>query len=153
MRRYETVFIIRPNAGEEEINRVINYVSEIITADGGTIIETNRWGLKKLAYLIKKESMGYYVLCDFASVPASVAEIERRYRIDDAVIKFMTLKIADDINAEGALQAVDAVNDRVTSEEAARQEAEDDDDDDDDVDDDDVDDDDDDDESKEKNNR
>ncbi|MBM9519038.1 30S ribosomal protein S6 [Desulforhopalus vacuolatus] len=124
MRRYETVFIIRPNAGEEEINRIVNYVAEIIKADGGTIIETNRWGLKKLAYPIKKEIMGYYILCDFASVPASVAEIERRYRIDDAVIKFMTLKIADDINAEDALQAVNAVNDRVASEEAARQEAE-----------------------------
>jgi small subunit ribosomal protein S6 len=124
MRRYETVFIIRPNAGEEEINRVINYVTEIITSEGGTVIETNRWGLKKLAYLIKKESMGYYVLCDFASNPASVAEIERRYRIDDAVIKFMTLKTADSINAEDALQAVNAVNDRVASEEAARQEAE-----------------------------
>ena len=124
MRRYETVFIIRPNAGEEEINRVINYVTEIITSEGGTVIETNRWGLKKLAYLIKKESMGYYVLCDFASNPASVSEIERRYRIDDAVIKFMTLKTADSINAEDALQAVNAVNDRVASEEAARQEAE-----------------------------
>lgn len=124
MRRYETVFIIRPNAGEEEINRVIDYVTEIITQEQGSIIELNRWGLKKLSYLIKKESMGYYVFCDYASNPAGISEIERRFRIDDAVIKFMTLKTADFIDTAAVEQAVSSVNERVASEEAAQKEAE-----------------------------
>ena len=65
MRRYETIFILRPNAGEEEINRVVESTSSIILDEKGTIIDLNKWGMKKLAYLIKKESLGYYVFCDF----------------------------------------------------------------------------------------
>ena len=87
MRRYETIFILRPNAGEEEINRVVESTSKIILDEKGTIIELAKWGMKKLAYLIKKESLGYYVYCDYAGTPAAVSEIERKFRIDDAGIE------------------------------------------------------------------
>ena len=83
MRRYETIFILRPSGGEEEITRVINSTTQIIVGDQGSIIELNRWGMKKLAYLIKKETLGYYVFIDYAGTPAAVAEIERKFRIDD----------------------------------------------------------------------
>lgn len=100
MRRYETIFIIRPNAGEEEINKIIENTQQIILDEKGSIIELNRWGMKKLAYLIKKESLGYYVFCDFAGTPAAVAEIERKFRIDDLVMKYLTIKTADPIKDE-----------------------------------------------------
>lgn len=114
MRRYETIFILRPNTGEEEINRVIESTTSIITEDAGTIIELNKWGLKKLAYLIKKESLGYYVFCDYAGTPAAVSEIERKFRIDDAVMKYMTIKIGDDISAEAIQAAITAASEKAS---------------------------------------
>ena len=106
MRRYETIFILRPNAGEEEINRIVESTTQIILDEKGTIIELNKWGMKKLAYLIKKESLGYYVYCDYAGTPAAVAEIERKFRIDDSVLKYMTIKTADSITEEQIQQAL-----------------------------------------------
>ena len=69
MRRYETIYILRPNLGEEEISTVIENTNAIVQQEKGTIIELNKWGMKKLAYLIKKESLGYYVYCDYAGTP------------------------------------------------------------------------------------
>jgi small subunit ribosomal protein S6 len=95
MRRYETIFIVRPNIAEDEIDAVISRTSSIIEGDGGTIINIDKWGLKKLAYLIKKESQGYYVYVNYAGIPASVSEAERIFRIDDKVLKYLTVKLAD----------------------------------------------------------
>lgn len=115
MRRYETIVILRPNAGEEEINRVIETTTQIIADEKGSIIELNKWGMKKLAYLIKKESLGYYVYIDYAGTPAAVSEIERKYRIDDVVLKYMTIKTAAAITEEGVAEAVAAVTAREAS--------------------------------------
>jgi small subunit ribosomal protein S6 len=95
MRRYETIFIVRPNVVENEIEEITSKATSIIEGDGGTILRINNWGLKKLAYLIKKENQGYYVYVDYAGIPASVSEIERIFRIDDRVLKYLTVKLAD----------------------------------------------------------
>jgi len=124
MRRYETITILRPNAGEEEINRVIETTTQIITDETGSVIELNRWGMKKLAYLIKKESLGYYVYFDFAGTPAAVSEIERKYRIDDVVLKYMTIKTAAAITEEGVAEAIAAVSAREATAAAEAEEAE-----------------------------
>jgi small subunit ribosomal protein S6 len=106
MRRYETIFILRPNAGEEEINRVIDNTTQIILNENGTIVQVDRWGIRKLAYLIKKESLGYYVFCDYAGTPAAVAEIERKFRIDDIVMKYMTIKTKATFSEEEIKEAI-----------------------------------------------
>jgi small subunit ribosomal protein S6 len=113
MRRYETIFIVRPNIAEDEIDAVINKTSSIIEGDGGIIIRIDKWGLKKLAYLIKKESQGYYVYLDYAGIPASVSEIERIFRIDDKVLKYLTIKLADSCDPE-------AIKEELASAEAAK---------------------------------
>ncbi len=110
MRRYETIFILRPSVGEDEINKVVEGTTAIILDEKGTIIEMNKWGMKKLAYLIKKESLGYYVYCDFAGTPAAVAEIERKFRIDDSVLKYMTIKTANSISEDQIQDAIIAVS-------------------------------------------
>ena len=115
MRRYETIFILRPNIGEDEINKVVENTTKIILDEKGTIIELARWGMKKLAYLIKKESLGYYVYCDYAGTPAAVAEIERKFRIDDTVLKYLTIKTANSITEEGIQEALVAVATRETT--------------------------------------
>ncbi len=108
MRRYETIIIIRPNAGEDDIVAVTDRVTSIITGDGGTIIKSDRWGLKKLAYLIKKESQGYYIHIDYAGQPGSVTEIERILKIDDRCIKFMTVKLAAACDPAAVIAAMEA---------------------------------------------
>lgn len=100
MRRYEQVCILRPSLSEEEITRIIDNTTQLIQEDEGSVIFLNKWGMRKLAYPIKKESQGYYVLCDFAASPAVVSEIERKFRIDDAVLKYLTVKISEAISAE-----------------------------------------------------
>ena len=115
MRRYETIFILRTNAGEDEINRVVESTSKIILDEKGTIIELDKWGMKKLAYLIKKESLGYYVYCDYAGTPAAVSEIERKFRIDDTVLKYMTIKTAASITEEDIQEALAAITAKATA--------------------------------------
>lgn len=115
MRRYETIFILRPNAGEDEITRVVESTSKIILDEKGTIIEMDKWGMKKLAYLIKKESLGYYVYCDYAGTPAAVTEIERKFRIDDTVLKYMTIKTAASITEEDIQEALAAITAKATA--------------------------------------
>ena len=113
MRRYETILIVRPNVAEDEIEAVISKTSSIIEGDGGTIIRIDKWGLKKLAYLIKKESQGYYVYIDYAGIPASVSEVERIFRIDDKILKYLTVKLAESCDPE-------AIKDELASAEAAQ---------------------------------
>jgi len=100
MRRYETIIIVRPNVAEDEIEAIINRTTSIIEDDEGTILQIDHWGLKKLAYLIKKESQGYYIYVDYAGVPAAVTEIERIFRIDDRILKYLTIKLADSCDPE-----------------------------------------------------
>ncbi|MCK5437132.1 MAG: 30S ribosomal protein S6 [Desulfobulbaceae bacterium] len=96
MRRYETIFIIRPNAGEDDITEIIDRNTGIIVDDfGGTMLTIDKWGIKKLAYLIKKEQQGYYVYIQYAGVPEAVTEMERLLKIDDRVLKYMTIKLQE----------------------------------------------------------
>ncbi len=115
MRRYETIYILRPTLSEDEITKVVENTSQIILDEKGTIIELNKWGMKKLAYLIKKESQGYYVYCDYAGSPAAVAEIERKFRIDDSVLRYLTIKTAALISEEQTQHAVDEATARETA--------------------------------------
>jgi len=107
MRRYETIFIVRPNTGEDDVTGLTDKVSAIIAADSGTVIKIDRWGLRKLAYAIGKETQGYYVYCDYAAIPAAVTEIERILKIDDRILKFMTVKLSDTFDP-AALEAEEA---------------------------------------------
>lgn len=112
MRRYELISILRPGLGEDEINTVVDYAKQIILDENGTIIDLNKWGMKKLAYPIKKEIQGFYVFCEYAGTPAAVAEIERRFRIDDSVLKYLTIKTADAISDEEVQAAIGEIEAR-----------------------------------------
>ena len=101
MRQYETTFILRPNLGEDQFTEIIDRTCGIITDDGGVIIDVDRWGIKRLAYEIKKESMGYYVCLNYAAPGTTIEEVERIFRIDDRLLRFLTIKLADEINTDG----------------------------------------------------
>ncbi len=105
MRRYETIYILRPSLNEEEINTIVENSNAIITGDKGQVIELDRWGMRKLAYPIKKELQGFYVFCDYSGTPEAVTEMERKFRIDDAVLRYMTVKTADSISTDEITEA------------------------------------------------
>ncbi len=95
MRRYETIMILKPSLGEEENTVVLDRATGIIEDGGGALIKTDKWGLKTLAYLIQKELQGYYIYIQYSGTPEAVAEMERIFRIDDRVMKYLTVKIQD----------------------------------------------------------
>lgn len=128
MRRYETIYILRPTLSEEEITAVIEQTSAVLSTDEGQIISLDKWGIRTLAYLIKKETQGYYIFCDYATAPGNVIEMERKFRIDESVMKYMTVKTADSIDTEGVAAARNeyeaAVIAAAEAEEEAKKEAE-----------------------------
>ena len=93
MRVYEELFIVRPDATEEEIDPLVEQVSGIVTGTGGNIEKTEKWGVRRLAYRVQKRSEGNYILLQFTAGPDTVKEIERRLRVSDLVLKFITVRI------------------------------------------------------------
>jgi len=100
MRRYELIFIVQPELSEEEVKAITDRYLQIITAQKGTIIKTEDWGNRRLAYDIKKQSKGNYILVDFYGQGSMIQEIERNLKIDDNILKFITVKTKDPFNPE-----------------------------------------------------
>ena len=93
MRVYEELFIVKPDAPEEEVNTFIDQLKTLITTAKGTVDKVDNWGTRKLAYRVSKYAEGHYILIQFSSAPDAVKEIERRLRVTDMVIKFITVRI------------------------------------------------------------
>ena len=93
MRIYEELFILKPDTVEEEIDAYIEQIKTLITNGKGTVDKVDKWGVRKLAYRVAKLSEGFYVLIQFTASPELVKEIERRMRVTDVVIKFITVRI------------------------------------------------------------
>jgi small subunit ribosomal protein S6 len=93
MRIYEELFIVKPDAPGEEVDAYIGQVKDLITHAGGKIEKEEKWGNRKLAYRISKYGEGGYVLLQFSAGPETVHEVERRMRVTDMVIKFITVRI------------------------------------------------------------
>ena len=92
-RIYEELFIIRPDATDEEITPIVEQIRGVITNAAGTVDKEERWGVRKLAYRVQKRNEGFYVLLQFSTDPQTVKEIERRLRVNDSVLKFLTVRI------------------------------------------------------------
>ena len=104
MRRYESLWVVNGDLPDEEVKSAIDKFSKIISSQGGTVVGLDEWGRRKLSYKIQGTIRGYYVLADFAGTSETVKELERNYRIDDRIIRFLTTKKSDKVNLE-ALQA------------------------------------------------
>ena len=93
MRIYEELFVVRPDATDEEVDPLIEQLRNAITQGGGTLDKTEKWGVRKLAYRVMKYNEGQYILLQFAAKSETVKEIERRLRVADLVLKFLTVRI------------------------------------------------------------
>jgi len=91
MNKYESVIIINPNLEAEAIKALIEKISNLIN-NNGTVASVEEVGKKKLAYEIKKNKEGYYIIIKFEAKPELITELERVYRIADEVIKFIVVK-------------------------------------------------------------
>ncbi len=100
MRRYETIFIIDPDTSEEGRGQLIQKGTEIIAAYKGGIVEMDEWGIRKMAYEVRKKLRGYYVRADYCGEGDLVSEIERNFRIDDRILKYLTVMLAENTNPE-----------------------------------------------------
>ena len=92
MNTYESIFILRSTLNDEDVQKTVSKIEGVVK-QGGELIATENWGKKRLAYEVMKEKKGIYVLLRFRAKGDLVAEIERNYRIDDNVIKFLTVKL------------------------------------------------------------
>jgi small subunit ribosomal protein S6 len=122
MRRYESIWVVNGDLPDEEVKSAIDKFSGIISSQGGTLVGLDEWGRRKLAYKIQGTIRGYYVLADFAGSSETVQELERNYRIDDRIIRFLTTKKSDKVNLE-ALQAEIAAKAKAAAPPAAEPEA------------------------------
>ena len=93
MRVYEELFILKPDAPEEEVDAFVDQIKQVISTGKGTVDKVDKWGMRKLAYRVQKYNEGLYVLVQFSSSPELVQEVERRMRVTDMVIKFITVRI------------------------------------------------------------
>ncbi len=95
-RLYEVMFIVRPDMAEEEIDKLIAGFSSTVTAGGGAVKSAEKMGRRKLAYLVRKFADGNYVLLTINANGAAVMELERRLRVTEPVIKFLTVRMDEE---------------------------------------------------------
>jgi len=93
MRIYEELFIAKPDAPDEEVDAFIEQMKATVSNAGGTVDKVEKWGKRKLAYKVDRYREGAYVLFQFSAGPETVKEFERRLRVSDLVIKFLTVRI------------------------------------------------------------
>lgn len=92
MKFYETMFILKPTLVEEEIKARIDFFKEVITKNGGEIETCLDMGMRNLAYEIKKNKRGYYFVIYFKAEPSLILELERNYRINEEILRFIVIK-------------------------------------------------------------
>ena len=95
-RTYEVVFIVNPEVGDDEVMRLSETVQKIITSQGGHIVKTEMMGRRRLAYEINHKREGTYILLEIEGSGAEIAELERRMRVSDQILRYMTIRVDED---------------------------------------------------------
>ena len=102
MSYYENVFITRQELGDKDINGVISNLTAILKKSNASVMHTEMWGLRNLAYKIDKNKKGHYIMLQIEGDGAAIKELERNMRIDENIIRFLSLKI-DSISQEPSI--------------------------------------------------
>lgn len=100
MTEYETTMVVRPDISGDVVEATLDRVREAVKKTGGKLVAINHWGKKKLSYPIKKHTRGIYVQAHFLGKGGLVAEVERNLRISDSVLRFLTIKIGEDVTED-----------------------------------------------------
>ena len=118
-RLYEAMFIVRPDVVDEEIDKLIAGFTASVTGGGGVVKSVEKMGRRKLAYLVRKFNDGNYVLMTIEAEGPVVAELERRLRVSEPVIKFITVRIDEEEKRLAKIKAIRATRKKLSAEPAA----------------------------------
>ena len=95
MNKYESVLIARQDLGTSQVSNIVSELSSIIKKEGGEVVRVDNWGLKTLAYRVKKNRKGYYVLMNISAPATAIAEYERIMRFNEDIIRYMTIRVEE----------------------------------------------------------
>jgi len=107
LREYETVYILKPDTAQDEISQMNARVRQILESMGGKLLDLDNWGKRKLAYEIKKQLKGIYMYWRYLAPSGVVEEVQRNLRMLDAVIRYYTVRIGENIVPDTRTSAVD----------------------------------------------
>ncbi len=97
LRLYEELFIVKPDSTDEVVDPLIESLTQLIAKDGGNVQLTEKWGTRKLAYQVGRYLEGYYILLKFEASGVTIKELERRLRVNDLVIKYLTVRLDEEM--------------------------------------------------------
>jgi len=112
MKYYETIFIAHPDLTEEEYKAALARSREVIEKQNGVFVKFQEWGKQRLAYSIKKQDKGSYVLVNYCGQGGVSAELERILKLDDRILKAMTVKLEDSVDPEELLRKEEEAQNR-----------------------------------------
>lgn len=92
---YESAVLINAALDDEQIQSIVSHIKEIILNSDGKIIEIEDWGRKRLAYVVKKSKIGYYVIFRFNALPNVNSKLERFYKLDENILRYLTIKLSE----------------------------------------------------------
>jgi small subunit ribosomal protein S6 len=98
LREYETIFLVRPDLAEDLVDKIVERMRGIVQRDGGKVIKVENWGKKKTSYEVKKHLRAVYLRFDYLGTTRMVAEFERNLRMTDDVLKYQSVKMAEDVD-------------------------------------------------------
>jgi small subunit ribosomal protein S6 len=118
MREYEVLFIVHPEYEGDRLKEVLEKFTGVVTRNGGEVLKIDEWGKQKLAYPVAKCAKGQYVLMDYVGPAALVSELERNLRLDEVILKYLTVKLADRVDPEKRRQEIAAARAKVEAQSA-----------------------------------
>lgn len=104
-RTYEVMYIAAPETADEDVTKINESLQQIIENGGGSIVKTDVMGRRKLAYPINKKTEGYYTLFEIEGSGQEIAELERRMRVNDAIIRYLTVRVDEERKTAAKLTA------------------------------------------------
>jgi small subunit ribosomal protein S6 len=113
MNHYETIYIVNPTLDDDSLKEAIDKFSDLIKKLKGYIVKVNEWGKRKLAYDLKRFDKGYYVVLDFCALPKIVTELERNLKLDDRILKYITVKIDENIDPKDLVSKEKEIEDTI----------------------------------------
>ena len=106
MRNYEIIFIVRPDVTDEDVDKLIAQMESVVAGTGGKLEKTEKLGRRRLAYRVQKQREGIYILFRLQGSGDTVKEFERRLKVSDTVIKYLTVRIDEDLERAAKFKAL-----------------------------------------------
>jgi len=100
LNEYETIYVARPDLADETMNKIVARYEAVVTDNAGTILVNEDWGKRKLAYGIRKHARGHYIYLNYVAPATLVAEMERSLGLEDQLLRFLTVKLEDNVEIE-----------------------------------------------------